>query len=450
MINEVVTRLKNNDIKIPLWLGQLISNIPYSVRPIVGKYYRIRREELRRYKSYSIGERQMFIFNRMYKIVKYSLEYISFYKKFYADQGFSLDCLKSFEDIDKIPIINKKILLQYSLDERSNDKESRFIVNTGGSSGQTFSFYVQPSSIGNEWAHIHDMWSKIGFHPSDLKLYIAGRSKVRNGVDYEFARHTLSVDMYQAFEKIAPKLKEFLKKTPCYYLHGYPSVLSEFAAYCRSDIELLRLLKGQLKGAFLSSEYPYPIYRDMIEKVFDIPSQSFYGHTERCVMAYETSEKFKYKPFQTYGLAEAVKNEEGHYDLIGTSYYNQASPLIRYNTQDIIDNPTYEGGIMTSFDIFEGRSGQFILDNSGRKISLTGLVMGRHHKLFDYCSHIQISQKEKGKATIYYVLKDKDENIEPYSLFDNSNVDIVFSFHSLAEPIRTISGKVNLLVSSRT
>ena len=81
MINEVVTRLKNNDIKIPLWLGQLISNIPYSVRPIVGKYYRIRREELRRYKSYSIGERQMFIFNRMYKIVKYSLEYISFYKK---------------------------------------------------------------------------------------------------------------------------------------------------------------------------------------------------------------------------------------------------------------------------------------------------------------------------------------------------------------------------------
>lgn len=108
MINEVVTRLKNNDIQIPLWLGQLISNIPYSVRPIVGKYYRIRREELRRYKSYSIGERQMFIFNRMYKIVKYSLEYISFYKKFYADQGFSLDCLKSFEDIDKIPIINNK------------------------------------------------------------------------------------------------------------------------------------------------------------------------------------------------------------------------------------------------------------------------------------------------------------------------------------------------------
>ncbi len=427
-------------------MGQLISYIPYSVRPIVGKYYRIRREELRRYESASIEQKQKFIFDRMYSIVKYSLENIPFYQKYYKEKGFSLDCLKSFEDIDKIPIINKNILLQYSLEERSNDKVPHFIVNTGGSSGLTLSFYIQPSSIGNEWAHIHSMWSKIGFKPSDLRLFIVGRSKVRNGVDYEFARHTLSLDMYQPFEKTAPALKKFLKKAPCYYLHGYPSVLSEFAAYCKKDIELLNLLKGKLKGAFLSSEYPYPVYRDIIEETFGIPTLSHYGHTERCVLAYEATEKFKYKPFQTYGFAEAVKNEEGRYDLVGTSYYNLASPLIRYNTQDVIDNPRIERGIMTLFNISEGRSGQFILDKNGRKISLTGLVMGRHHELFNYCSHIQLSQKEKGKATIYYVLKDANNNIDAATLFDSSNVDVEFSFKAAAEPIRTISGKINLLV----
>ena len=79
MINEVITKLKNNDIQLPVWLGRLISNIPYSVRPIVGKYYRIRRDELRKYESFSIEEKQAFVFNRMYNIVKYSLDHISFY-----------------------------------------------------------------------------------------------------------------------------------------------------------------------------------------------------------------------------------------------------------------------------------------------------------------------------------------------------------------------------------
>lgn len=446
MIEKVIKRLKNNDVQVPVWVGQFLSYIPYSMRPIVGQCYARRKREIRLFDSLSLEEKQRFIFNRMYDIVKYSIRYIPFYQKFYADKGFSLAMLKSFEDIQRIPIINKSILLQYSMDERSNVHVPNFLVNTGGSSGHTLSFYVQPSSIGNEWAHIHNMWGRIGFRPSDLKLYIAGRSRVRHGVDYEFARHTLSLDMYMPFEQTSPRLKMYLRKYPCYYLHGYPSVLSEFAEYCKRDMELLSLLKERLRGAFLTSEYPYPKYRNVIEEVFEIPTQSFYGHTERCIMAYETSEKFKFVPFQTYGYAEAIKNTDGHCNLVGTSYYNQASPLIRYDTQDVIDNPTMDSGIMTTFNIFEGRSGQFILDKNNRRISLTGLIMGRHHELFDYCSHIQISQCIKGKATIYYVLKEKNRQIDPKALFNNSNIDIDFQFKLIPEPIRTVSGKVNLLV----
>ncbi len=446
MVNKLIKCLKGNELPLPIWFGQLLSNIPYSIRPIVGKYYRTRTKEISSFISMTDVEKQNFIFKRMRNIVEYAYSNIPFYKNHYSKQNFSPSYLKGFDDIKRIPIIDKTILLEYSLEDRSNLNVPRFIVNTGGSSGKTLTFYVQPSSVGNEWAHIHNMWAKVGFKPSDLKLYIAGRSKVRDGVDYEFARHTLSVDMYKPFCETAPKIKEIVKKFPCYYLHGYPSVLSEFATYCLADTELQLLLKKNLRGAFLTSEYPYPMYRDVIESAFEIPTQSFYGHTERCVMAYETSEKFKFIPYQTYGYAEAIDNGENHYDLIGTSYYNEASPLIRYNTKDVIDNPTYEASIMTSFNIFEGRSGQFVLDSSGRKISLTGLLMGRHHRLFDYCSHIQITQPEKGEATILYVTNNKKHQIIPETLFDASNVDISFSFERRDEPIRTVSGKINLLV----
>lgn len=440
--------MKNNKIRLPIWLGQTLSAIPYSARPMVGSVYKQRRREIEAYEQSSSAWRQEFIFKRMRAIVEYALKNIPFYQDYYSKQKFHLSDLRSYDDIAKIPIVDKQTLLNYTLQERSNENVPKFRVNTGGSSGYTLTFYVQPSSIGHEWSHIHAMWGKMGFKPSDLKLFIAGRSAVRNGVDYEFARHTLSLDMYRPYEETAPRLKKILKKHPCLYLHGYPSVLSEFARYCATDTLLLELLKGKLRGAFLNSEYPYPMYREPIEQIFDIPTQSFYGHTERCVMAYETEQKFRFVPFQTYGFSEAVLNAENHFDLIGTSYYNLASPLIRYNTKDVVDNPSYDNGILTEFDIFEGRSGQYILDRDGRKVSLTGLVMGRHHKLFDYCSHIQIAQKEKGEATIYYVPKDCVAIDHPEQLFDTSNVSILFTFESIKEPFRTAAGKVNLLVTS--
>ena len=443
---NIIKKLKNNEIRIPIGLGQILSAIPYSVRPIVGKNYNKHSKEILDYERMDVEKRRTFIFSKIRSIVNYAFANIEFYKDFYSKHGFSPEYLKSFDDIEKIPIITKHDLLNYSIEARTNMNKSKFLVNTGGSSGFTLSFYVMPEQIGNEWAHIHEMWGKIGYKQSDLKLYIAGRSKVRNGVDYEFARHQLSVDMYRPYFETAPLLKKILQKHPCYYLHGYPSVLAEFAEYCQQDIELLSLLKGKLHGAFMSSEYPYPAYRDKIENTFEIVTQSFYGHTERCVMAWETEQKFLFKPFQTYGYAEAVKNSDGHYDLIGTSYFNEASPLIRYNTQDIIDNPDYESGILQSFNIFEGRSGQFILDCDGRKISLTGLVMGRHHLIFDFCSHIQISQEKQGFATIYYVPKDNTNVENPQVLFDSSNVNISFSFRKLDAPVRTVSGKINLLI----
>ena len=225
-------------------------------------------------------------------------------------------------------------------------------------------------------------------------------------------------------------------------------MLSDFASYCETDSELLHLLRKQVKAVFLNSEYPYPIYREKIEKVFQAPTHSFYGHTERCVLASEKDEPFTFCPFQTYGYTEALQSGDNQFDLIGTSYYNYASPLIRYNTQDLVSDPTYSGKILETFKIKEGRSGQTILDANGKKISLTGLIMGRHHKIFDYINHIQVEQKVQGKATIYYVLNSCKLEDDVSQLFDSSNILIDFNFVELSSPIRTVAGKINLLVKS--
>ena len=228
-------------------------------------------------------------------------------------------------------------------------------------------------------------------------------------------------------------------------MHGYPSSIYDFAVYCKDhDNELQQLLSKQLKGAFMGSEFPHPHYRDAIEEIFQIDTVSWYGHTERCVLAGELNEKYIYEPFQTYGYTEVIDNN-GVMELVSTSYYNEASPLIRYNTNDEITDPVVEHGILKSFKMKGGRSGEFVIDRDGKKINLTGLIFGRHHEIFNYAKIIQVKQISQGVIEIHYVAEDLPAE-KAATLFDAENVNLDISFVKEVEPVRTVSGKVNLLI----
>jgi phenylacetate-CoA ligase len=94
-----------------------------------------------------------------------------------------------------------------------------------------------------------------------------------------------------------------------------------------------------------------------------------------------------------------------------------------------------------------GRIGQYVEDKDGKKLSLTGLIFGKHHDLFDYCSQLQVSQKNRGEIIIYYVpIRELPSNIPPSQLFDSAGLKLDISFKKIDQPIKTTSGKVLLLV----
>lgn len=437
--------LRQNNIKIPVCIGNLIAKIPCKYKPFLGTLYQTRKKEIQQYEQYSSVQKKEFIFERIKKIVTYAYYNVPFYKKYYDECEYDISSLKNFEDINKIPIINKSILLKYKIYQRTSQKvKNKYIVNTGGSSGHPLSFYIEPNSTAHEWAHMFTIWEKLGYKPSDIKIHFAGRGGIQNGIEYDFARNSYEVDMYIPFPKIKEDLLKIMKKGNGVFLHGYPSVLYEFALYCSNDEELKSLSEKKIKGIFMGSEYPYSHFRDVIERVFNTNTISWYGHTERCVLAYEKSSKYEYYPFQTYGYTEIGENGR----LIGTSYYNMASPLIRYDTEDSASDFKYNDGILESFKLENGRAGQYITDKQGKNISLTGLIFGRHHKLFDFCSHIQISQNQNTKiATIYFVANEEiSQPFDPRQYFDTKGIDIDFNFKQIKEPFRTPSGKINILI----
>src|SRR5690606_30918566 len=199
--------IKDNLKNIPPGLGRLINSIPYGIRTGLGKIYKQRMHEIDELKTMSFAQKQRFVLERVQYIVDFAYKNIKFYKEYYDSQRFDVSKLKYFEDIQKIPIINKSSLNNYDIEDRSSHARSRYIVNTGRSSGTPFAFYIEPSSMGHEWAHMHTIWKTFGYQATDFKLLFGGRSDIKNLIDYDVVRNHFAVDIYGDYDVLAPKLK---------------------------------------------------------------------------------------------------------------------------------------------------------------------------------------------------------------------------------------------------
>ncbi|MCI5123051.1 MAG: hypothetical protein D3925_00885 [Candidatus Electrothrix sp. AR5] len=442
---DILSFIKNNFTEMPYSIGSLLSFIPYDLRPGISKVYRKRKVEIKEIDNKEISAKKKYIFDRVKNIAVFAYNKIPFYSNCYCSAGIDPSKFNYFEELEMLPIIRKSDLQNIPLQDRSFLKTNRSLVNTGGSTGQPLEFYIEPSSVGHEWAHMHHIWSQFGYKQSDIKIVAGGRSNIKNIIQYDAIRNNIVIDIYSGWEAIAEKLvKQYQKYKPC-YLHGYPSAIFDFIIWLKeNDHPLLGELQDSIKGMFLGSELPAPVQRLQVEKILDCKSISWYGHTERSVLAYEREIYGEYWPFVTYGFAEASLHKK-NYRLIATNYYNYVSPLIRYDTGDLI-TPRYNSGLLTSFTIAGGRESEFILDRNGNKIFLTALIFGRHHEIFNQSKYIQIRQRAKGTAEVLIVPRENIDIQTVTEMFDSSNVLIDFTFSTIEKPFRTKIGKVPLLV----
>ncbi|MFP4353994.1 MAG: hypothetical protein ACLFUJ_02635 [Phycisphaerae bacterium] len=444
-----VTRLKSLLESLPYPAGALLAKIPYSRRPKAGRIYRQRRREMEDFAAATADQQRQFVFQRVRTIACWAYEQTAFYRHHYDRQGFDPRSLDSFDDLRQIPPVNKDMMQQWDLEQRSVDRPGRYVVNTGGSSGHPLGFYIEPSCIGHEWAHMHRIWQEVGYRQDCLKLCFGGRNMGAAPVVYDAARHHYAVNIYRPNGEIVDALERVVRRRKIEFLHGYPSAIHEFATCPELQASpVMQTLRQTVRAVLLGSEYPAPIYRDRIEQTFDCTSISWYGHTERAILAWEADQRYLYQPFQTYGFTEVVEvpgSDQPH--LLGTSYYNFASPLVRYDTADEVEAVCQEGGLLRSFRIRGGRSGDYVVDRNGKKISLTALVFGRHHHIFDAAKFVQIAQDQPGKAT--FIITPLQENLPAGNLaemFDLGGMDLECDFMVVDSPVLTPGGKVALKV----
>ncbi len=427
---------------VPYCAGRWLARVPFRWR-LGGAYDRVRRECLDSL-EWEDSQKEEYALARFKEVFEYAKQVFPCYRELYERAGVLKLEVRSLADVSRIPMIDKAWVR-----EHFREFQGAFNLNTGGTSGNPMTFYVDKNAWAREWGHMHCIWEKLGYDYRDIKLTLRGRSRSNQAIAYNPVHNEFIISPYLPVDSYKDTLVKLCRKSNPKWFHGYPSVIYQFILELEtsaSQDEIWAVLGG-IKGAFLSSEFPMPYMMEKFKK-YGIKCVSWYGHSEMCILAYDFSGAEgdctfanRYKPFTTYGLCEIDGGR-----LLGTSFHNHDMPLIRYDTGDIVEATDVTGkGLIKEFAITEGRCADFIYDRNGKKVSVNSLIIGRHHHACDVANYIQITQPEPGKAV--FLLSTNKQLEEPFEkLFDIPFIDMEFSMKVIREPIRTAMGKLKMRV----
>jgi len=444
---SVLAVLKKRVESLPARVGRPLANVPFSLR--LGPEYMRAQRAIRRAERSTCTAATTGTLQQLRDLVRFAIDQVEFYREFYRDKGFSPGELQILADWERVPVVTKADLQGVPLSARTAHDAKGMKINTGGTSGQPLEFYLDHHAFAREWAHMHHLWQAHGYRPQHLKLTFRGKHfDPARVLRYNAVHNEYVVNANAPMAAVAQAVMALPRSTVIRWLHGYPSLVAEFAHAVAALPAMERAtFRARLSGVLLGSEYPVPVYRTVIEEVLTTNVVSWYGHSEMAVLARETA-RGVYESLPTYGFAEAVPTGQGsECRLVCTSLHNRVHPFIRYDTGDLVEPVSHCGGSL-AFRITEGRVGDFIHDRQGRRHSLTAIIFGRHHEAFSLVRHLQVREDAPGVATL--VVTPRTSAVDESALrqgFDLDDLDIEWRFQLVSEPVRTQAGKIRLKIT---
>lgn len=342
---------------------------------------------------------------RMVLTLSNALKNVPWYTKNVAIDPLSINVDNVYDKLLEFPYTDKKTVME-NWDDFQNTSIPKTKLKYGSTEGTTGQGVVISGTFNDT------MVSKI-FFEQDLKNigYDFLKSKIlRIGLDalkkeneypVEIRGNRCFVSPIHINEKWMP---EIIKKTYSYrpeIIHSYPSLLYQYASYIiDNNIEPLKV-----KCLFLASDtFLFHHYLTFKKAFPDALIYCIYGMSERVLLGVAKidgeHQSIGYKLNPLFGYAENVINSDGNYELVGTGYWMEAMPFIRYKTNDFgkIDR---NGFIKT----LEGRGNTYLTTMQGNTIA--GITVLSFDDFFwVYIKSIQLIQDCPGHLILRIIPKE--------------------------------------------
>jgi phenylacetate-CoA ligase len=354
------------------------------------------------------------------RTVAYAYQHVPFYRKRFDCCGLKPEDIKTVQDFGWLPYLTKQEVRQAGTDLISDEYDIKelFAHPTSGSTGMPMMLYCSRDAVIRNYAFCWAQCRPGLSRNKDSHANFTGLEIVkpdRKKPPYWRMNYASRQRLYSIFhmsdETIPYYLEDLAKFRPVWF-YGYPSAIYTLADFIlRTGYDY----PYPLKAVITSAEQCLPEYREAIEKAFKARLWDQYGLGEMTGLALQC-ECGKLHEKIDYSLMEFIPTEEEQdglmvYELICTSFINDAWPLIRYRVGDLaLVDPDARCPFGKPGRIIEqiyGRTAQFLIAGDGSRISNVSVIVKKCRNI----RALQAVQKKIGQVTLR-VVRQPEYNIE--------------------------------------
>lgn len=323
---------------------------------------------------------------KLRKLLRVANRTCTYYANLFRDAGLNISADDPRAELARLPLLDKPTI-RSRLEELTNTATARSPVrfNTGGSTGEPLTFFVDADRIAADKAArmISHKW--FDAQPGDPEVYLWGSPIELNAQDHlKRWRDRLTNDLLlDAFNLSPESMRQYVDRINAVdpvSLFGYPSSLHALAEFCsRKDLPFT----GQrLRAVFTSGEVLDVHQRQTLHEFFRVPIADGYGSRDGGLIAHECPAGCIHV-FDPNIIVEILDDrgqparagQSG--EIVITHLDAFATILIRYRTGDraiAADGLCPCGRSLSRLERIEGRSTDHLVGNDGRLVHALAVI----------------------------------------------------------------------------
>lgn len=386
--------LKNLNQNMPDFLKKLLSK-PIRAKVINNSIFKETINELKKFENLNSEEKNIYHFEKLREVLIYAYENTVFYKRSFDKVNFNPYEFSNIKEMDKLPTINKEIVLKHFDEFLSKENIDYYEAFTGGSTGKPLRIFLDTASIYKEKAFVYNYWSKFGYDYKDSKIVTFRGLEFGNKIyKYNPIDNQVIVNPFKLSSDTIEDYVKIINKFNPEFFHGYVSAIYNF---CRILNKNNIKLKVNIKCVFFISENVTDQERKYIEKTLNCKSNIFYGHSERVVFAEYLNRSYEFNNLYTHVDFLKKENTEDLYEIACTGILNRKMIFIKYIPDDVVQINNGKIHIYGHWDK------ELLIGKNDENISIASINF--HNNVFEKVKFYQFEQFEKGKV-VFNIVED--------------------------------------------
>ncbi len=283
---------------------------------------------------------------RLRAVVRHAAAHVPYYRALFARLRLRAEDIRTATDLQQLPLLDKRTLRRQPealLADDADRRQPRW-HRTSGTTGEPLRFVLDRDANALEFCYYWRHWSwagyRLGARFAELGCtHFLRRGRAAHAVHWQPLLRRLMLNSGQVSPSTAPAMAAALRRHRPRFLKGMASALFHLARSLRdAGVDDCRM-----RGVFSTGEVLTAAQRQVIEQVFGCPVLDSYGHMERTAGIAQCPAG-GYHVQSDYGLVELrdVRTASDGTRLarvVGTSLYNLAMPLLRYDVGDDVELP---------------------------------------------------------------------------------------------------------------